>query len=117
MADFVANFGDCRPHVQPMSERHRGLQTQRAMLFSVGRRIYDREWREVRLSWRLATLGTVQAINALWNQTFGGVLTMSYTPDNSETAFDHRFNAPPVVITTGTQTYSITVDAEEHIQQ
>lgn len=117
MADFVANFGGCNPHIQPMAERHRAKQTGRETMFSSGRRIYDREWRDVVLTWDFATLGTVESIVGLWHQTFGGVLTMRYTPDNSESAFDLRFKSPPVVTSTGPQTYAISVEAEEHIQQ
>lgn len=117
MADFTANFGGCHPNIQPMGERHRGLQTSRSALFSVGRRIYEREKRLVQLSWDFATLGTVQSIIDLWHRSLGGVLTMAYTPDNSETAFDLRFTSPPVVLTTGAISYSVTVEAEESLNQ
>ena len=117
MADFVADFGDCHPNTQTMGERHRAIQTDRRTLFSVGRRIYELEWRAVSLNWPVATLGTVEAVLGLWHQTLGGVLTMLYTPDNSETAFDLRFTSPPVVLTTGPQTYTLTVEAEEQINQ
>ena len=50
-------------------------------------------------------------------RTFGGTLTMAYTPDNSETAFDIRFMSPPVVVSTGPLSYSVVVDAEEDLNQ
>lgn len=112
-ADFLADFGGCHPNIQPMAERHRATQSTRSTLFSVGRRIYERELRSIQLSWAFATLGTVQSVQDLWHRTLGGVLSMAYSPDNAESAFTIRFTAPPVVVSTGPISYSMTVQAEE----
>lgn len=117
MADFIANFGGCNPIRQPVSEIHRGLQTTREQLFSVGRRIYERPWREIVLAWARATIGAVESIVDMHAKSLGGVRTFDYTPDNGEATYEIRFKGPLAVIQTGPVTYAVTVECEERIDQ
>ncbi len=117
MADFTLNFGGCHPNRQPVAEHHRGVQTTRAQLFSVGRRIYERGWREIELSWSVATEGTVVSILDLHTRTYGGPLTMLYTPDNGQTAYEVRFTGPLIITQTGPVSWAVAVNAEQRIAQ
>ncbi len=117
MADFVANFGGCNPIRQPVSEIHRGLQTTREQLFSVGRRIYERPWRIINLVWAFASIGTVESVLDMHARSYGGVLTFDYTPDNGEGTYEIRFRGPMPVVQTGPSGYSTAVECEERIDQ
>lgn len=116
-SEFTVNFGDCAPLRQPMKERHRGYQTRRSDLFSVGRRVYERPWREVELNWPVTTLGTAESVLRLYESTLGGVLLMRYKPGNGEANFDLRFSEPPRIIQTGPLTFSVVLMGEERFNE
>lgn len=117
MADFTANFGDCLPNRQPMRENHRAIQTPQGSPFSAGRRVYGREWRDIALTWSIATFGTVESVLAMWHQSLGGALTFDYTPDNGESTFEIRFSEEPDITQTGPETWSVSVSAEERLNE
>ncbi len=117
MADFTANFGGCNPIRQPVKEHHRGVQTGREQLFSVGRRIYERPWREIVLAWGNATIGTVESVVDMHAKSLGGVRTFDYTPDNGESTYEIRFRGPLSVVQLGPVTYAVTAECEERIDQ
>lgn len=115
MADFISDFGDCRPIRQPVSEIHRGKQTARNQLFSVGRRIYERPWRQIQLVWPFATIGTIESIVSMHRDSLGGVLTFDYTPDNGEGTYEIRFAGPLNVVQLNAMGYAVSVECEERL--
>ena len=115
MADFTSNFGGCRPIRQPVSEIHRGKQTARNQLFSTGRRIYERPWRQIQLVWSFATIGTVESIVSMHSESLGGVLTFDYTPDNGEGTYEIRFSGALNVVQRDAIGYTVSVECEERL--
>lgn len=93
MASDLGAFdvGGCHPLLQPVTEVQRGISTPQDSPFSAGRRVYERGWRLVTLAWRSVDLGVVYSLQDWYAKSFGGVLTMDYTPDNGETAYEIRF--------------------------
>ncbi len=92
MADFTFDIGGCHPRLQPVTEVQRGIGTPVGVPFIVGRRVYERGWKRAELSWAAADFGIVYGLQDWWAKTSGGVLTMDYTPDNGETAYEIRFD-------------------------
>lgn len=117
MADFTFDVGDCHPIVQPVTEIQRGVQTPIESPFQVGRRIYERGWRIVELSWAAVDLGVVWSLLDHFNKTSGGVLTMDYTPDNGEAAYEIRFAQPIEYRQVSGLLYSISVLFWQRIDQ
>ena len=92
MADFTFDVGDCHPNLQPVVEKQRGVSTPPGSPFVVGRRVYERGWRLVELSWAAVDFGVIYSLQDWYARTSGGVLTMDYTPDNGEATYEIRFD-------------------------
>ena len=108
---FVASLRSTRRAVQTQAST--GFVQRRQVQSAVNSNSGKAEYRRWRLEWHHATYLVHNRILALWNDSLGGALEITWTPVDEGSSLLCRFVSQPMMVRRTAVGYSISVELEE----